>query len=58
MVAIPTAVFYDHREAARSQVRFAFCKRPEVLNEALRGCPACTADQGPQTTAVSRPADA
>jgi N-succinyldiaminopimelate aminotransferase len=35
VVAIPTAVFYDHAEAARTQVRFAFCKRPEVLTEAL-----------------------
>ena len=36
VVAIPSAVFYDHQEAARTQVRFAFCKRPEVLTEALR----------------------
>ena len=35
MVAIPSAVFYDHQEAARTQVRFAFCKRPEVLSQAL-----------------------
>ena len=35
VVAIPAAVFYDHQEAARTQVRFAFCKRPEVLTEAL-----------------------
>ena len=35
VVAIPTAVFYDHKELARSHVRFAFCKRPEVLTEAL-----------------------
>jgi N-succinyldiaminopimelate aminotransferase len=35
VVAIPTAVFHDHPEAARTQVRFAFCKRPEVLTEAL-----------------------
>jgi N-succinyldiaminopimelate aminotransferase len=35
VVAIPSAVFYDHKEAARSHVRFAFCKRPEVLTEAL-----------------------
>jgi N-succinyldiaminopimelate aminotransferase len=35
VVAIPTAVFYDHPEAARTQVRFAFCKRPDVLAEAL-----------------------
>jgi len=36
VVAIPTAIFYDYPEAARSHVRFAFCKRPEVLTEALR----------------------
>jgi len=35
VVAIPSAVFYDHKEAARSHVRFAFCKRREVLTEAL-----------------------
>jgi N-succinyldiaminopimelate aminotransferase len=35
VVAIPSAVFYDDQEAGRSQVRFAFCKRPEVLKEAL-----------------------
>jgi N-succinyldiaminopimelate aminotransferase len=35
VVAIPSAVLYDHKEAARSHVRFAFCKRPEVLTEAL-----------------------
>jgi N-succinyldiaminopimelate aminotransferase len=35
VVAIPSAVFYDDKEAGRSQVRFAFCKRTEVLDEAL-----------------------
>ena len=35
VVAIPSAVFYDDAEAGRTQVRFAFCKRPEVLREAL-----------------------
>jgi len=35
VVAIPLAVFYDDKQAARTQVRFAFCKRPEVLTEAL-----------------------
>jgi len=34
-VAIPSSVFYDNVEAAQSQVRFAFCKRREVLAEAL-----------------------
>jgi N-succinyldiaminopimelate aminotransferase len=35
VVAIPSAVFYDDKEAGRTQVRFAFCKRREVLGEAL-----------------------
>jgi N-succinyldiaminopimelate aminotransferase len=35
VVAIPNAVFYDDPEGGRTQVRFAFCKRPEVLQEAL-----------------------
>jgi N-succinyldiaminopimelate aminotransferase len=35
VVAIPNAVFYDDPEAGRTQVRFAFCKRPEVLRDAL-----------------------
>jgi len=35
VVAIPNAVFYDDTEAGRTQVRFAFCKRPEVLQDAL-----------------------
>jgi N-succinyldiaminopimelate aminotransferase len=35
VVAIPSAVFYDDAEAGRTQVRFAFCKRTEVLTEAL-----------------------
>jgi N-succinyldiaminopimelate aminotransferase len=34
VVAIPTAVFYDDKAAARSLVRFAFCKRREVIQEA------------------------
>jgi N-succinyldiaminopimelate aminotransferase len=35
VVAIPNAVFYDHREAGAPFVRFAFCKRAEVLKEAV-----------------------
>jgi N-succinyldiaminopimelate aminotransferase len=34
VVAIPTAVFYDHPDAGRSLVRFAFCKREAVIDEA------------------------
>jgi len=36
VVAVPNAVFYDDKQAGRSQVRFAFCKRQEVLAEAVR----------------------
>jgi N-succinyldiaminopimelate aminotransferase len=31
VVAVPNSVFYDDQQAGRSQVRFAFCKRDEVL---------------------------
>jgi N-succinyldiaminopimelate aminotransferase len=34
VVAIPTTVFYDDHDAARTLVRFAFCKRREVIAEA------------------------
>ncbi|WP_030982006.1 pyridoxal phosphate-dependent aminotransferase [Streptomyces sp. NRRL WC-3744] len=34
VVAIPNAVFYDDREAGAPFVRFAFCKREDVLSEA------------------------
>ncbi len=34
VVAIPNAVFYDDREAGAPFVRFAFCKKDEVLREA------------------------
>jgi N-succinyldiaminopimelate aminotransferase len=34
VVAIPSSVFYDS-DAGESYVRFAFCKRPEVLSDAL-----------------------
>jgi N-succinyldiaminopimelate aminotransferase len=34
VVAIPTAVFYDHPDVGRSLVRFAFCKRESVIDEA------------------------
>ncbi|MDQ0960235.1 aspartate/methionine/tyrosine aminotransferase [Streptomyces sp. B4I13] len=34
VVAIPNSVFYDDPDAGRSQVRFSFCKRDEVLDEA------------------------
>jgi len=34
VVAIPTNAFYDDKDAGRTLVRFAFCKRPEVIQEA------------------------
>lgn len=36
VVAIPSSLFYDDKAEGRTKVRFAFCKRPETLDEALR----------------------
>jgi N-succinyldiaminopimelate aminotransferase len=36
VVGVPVSVFHDDKEAARTLVRFAFCKRDEVLQEAVR----------------------
>lgn len=36
VVAIPAQVFYDDVDAGRSLVRFAFCKRDEVLADGVR----------------------
>jgi N-succinyldiaminopimelate aminotransferase len=35
VVAVPVSVFHDDVDAARTLVRFAFCKRDEVLHEAV-----------------------
>ncbi len=35
VVAIPTQVFYDHPDRGRHFVRFAFCKKDEVIDEAV-----------------------
>ena len=35
VVAIPASVLYDDRQSGRSLVRFAFCKRPEVIDDAV-----------------------
>jgi N-succinyldiaminopimelate aminotransferase len=35
VVAIPNAVFYDDKRAGAPFVRFTFCKKPEVLEQAL-----------------------
>jgi N-succinyldiaminopimelate aminotransferase len=36
VVAIPTAVFCDRLDTAPSLLRFAFCKQPSVIDEAVR----------------------
>ncbi|BEL09952.1 pyridoxal phosphate-dependent aminotransferase [Actinoplanes sichuanensis] len=36
VVAVPTQVFYDHQDAGRHLIRFAFCKRLDVIDEAVR----------------------
>lgn len=36
VAAIPPSVFYDHPEHGRSYVRFAFCKKPETLERAVK----------------------
>jgi len=42
VVAVPNVVFYDDIEAGRSLVRFAFCKRIEVIDEAVSRLKALT----------------
>jgi N-succinyldiaminopimelate aminotransferase len=48
VVAVPTQVFYDTVEAGRHLVRFAFCKRPEVLAEAVTRLAALRPPSGPR----------
>ena len=36
VAAVPVSVFHDDRQAARSLVRFAFCKRDDVLLDAVQ----------------------
>ncbi len=36
VVAVPSQVFYDHPSAGQRLIRFAFCKRDEVLADAVR----------------------
>ncbi|MFL6168173.1 MAG: pyridoxal phosphate-dependent aminotransferase [Ornithinibacter sp.] len=36
VVGVPVSVFHDDEDAARTLVRFAFCKRDDVLDEACR----------------------
>ncbi|MGY1455467.1 pyridoxal phosphate-dependent aminotransferase [Streptomyces sp. SS8] len=47
VVAVPNAVFYDHAEEGAHFVRFAFCKREEVLREAVERLGALTPAPGP-----------
>ena len=35
VVAVPNVVFYDDKEAGAPLVRFAFCKRHDVIDEAV-----------------------
>ena len=35
IVAIPNVVFYDDKHEGRHMVRFAFCKRHEVIDDAV-----------------------
>ena len=35
VVGVPVSVFHDDTDAARTLVRFAFCKRDEILHEAV-----------------------
>ena len=35
VVAVPTQVFYQDPDAGRHLIRFAFCKRDEVIDEAV-----------------------
>ena len=35
VVAVPNEVFYDNKNIGKPLVRFAYCKRPEVLDHAV-----------------------
>lgn len=45
VAAIPVEVFTDHPELWTTKVRFAFCKKPEVLKEAVKRLKAFAADR-------------
>jgi N-succinyldiaminopimelate aminotransferase len=51
VVAIPSSVFYDDKESGRTQVRFTFCKRPDVLKEGLARLAAARLTMGSTETA-------
>jgi N-succinyldiaminopimelate aminotransferase len=48
VVGIPVSVFHDDKDAARTLLRFAFCKRDEVLVEASRRLHSLTQGQAAQ----------
>ena len=45
VVGVPVSVFHDDPQAARTLVRFAFCKREDVLQEAVRRLAALGAER-------------
>ncbi len=49
VVAVPSQVFYDHPQAGAHFVRFAFCKKDEVIDEAVERLAAVSLGGGPQT---------
>jgi len=56
VVAVPNVVFYDRQDLGRSQVRFAFCKRDEVLADAASRLAGLERGGGPPSRPESRPA--
>lgn len=46
VAAVPASAFYDHEEEGTHLLRFAFCKRDEVLDEALARLRRWQADRG------------
>jgi N-succinyldiaminopimelate aminotransferase len=52
VVAVPNVVFYDNQQAGRTQVRFAFCKRDEVLADAAARLQGLTAAPRRKPTAA------
>ncbi|KAA2215028.1 aminotransferase [Teichococcus oryzae] len=51
VTAVPVSAFYAGADAPRHFIRFAFCKRLEVLEEALRRLSAWKASHGPSALA-------
>ena len=55
VVAIPTSVFCGDPDARRSLVRFAFCKRDEVIDEAARRSLRCAERSTGEAQAIPSP---